>query len=293
MSTRQWKKLFIWSFIALFLIVLGFAIYFGCQTHAMKLQLEKLRTEADAKSVAGELQTQAPLKETRAAEEPSYRSMYPEMFVETVHEYTEDDGAAYLTFDDGPSENTATILDTLAENDVKATFFAVYHDTEDEADLLQRMVREGHTVGVHSYSHNYETIYISVEAFLDDFYKEWEHIYEVTGERAWCFRFPGGSINSYNSATYQEIIAEMTRRGFTYFDWNVSSGDASSETYGVSQLTHNVLSGICEKPRGVILMHDAAPKEQSALAVSSIIDGLQEAGYTILPLTQETRPITF
>ena len=64
----------------------------------------------------------------------------------------------YLTFDDGPSENTSKILDILKEKDVKATFFVTGNEDESAKELYQRIVAEGHTLGMHSYSHKYSVI---------------------------------------------------------------------------------------------------------------------------------------
>ena len=94
-------------------------------------------------------------------------------------------------------------------------------------EILRRIAEEGHTIGIHTDSHQYRSIYASVEAYLEDFEKVFRKVYEITGVKPEIFRFPGGSVNGYNGAIYQELIAEMMRRGFSYYDWNVSSADAT------------------------------------------------------------------
>ena len=111
---------------------------------------------------------------------------------------------------------------------MKATFFVVGGDTEKQRQWMRDIVEDGHTLGMHSYTHDYYKIYASVEAFLDDYYKLFTNIKEATGQTPTIFRFPGGSVNSYDYPVYREIVAEMLRRGFVFYDWNLSSGDASS-----------------------------------------------------------------
>ena len=118
-------------------------------------------------------------------------------------------------------------------------------------------------------------------------------IKDTTGVTPTCFRFPGGSINSYNKAVYKDIKAEMIRRGFVPYDWNVSSGDASTTKYTPEQLTGYVLNGIGSKSRIIVLMHDSSSKENTAQAVRQIIIGIREKGFIFAPLDYQTKPILF
>ena len=157
-----------------------------------------------------------------------YQSLYPEMEVNPKPAFAEQpQKTAYLTFDDGPSANTYTILDALRESGQKATFFIVAKNIPGHEDALRRMADEGHTIAIHTYSHDYRGIYASIEAFLEDFYQAYEAIYDACGVHATLFRFPGGSVNAYNRSIYQPLISEMLRRGFVYHDWSVSSEDAT------------------------------------------------------------------
>lgn len=184
-------------------------------------------------------------------------------------------------------------MQTLQEENVKATFFVVGTTDANNLARMRRIVQEGHTIGMHSYSHSYKKIYASVEAFLKDMYQVFNLIKDTTGVTPTCFRFPGGSINSYNKAVYKDIKAEMIRRGFVPYDWNVSSGDASTTKYTPEQLTGHVLNGIGSKSRIIVLMHDSSSKENTAQAVRQIIIGIREKGFIFAPLDYQTKPILF
>ena len=200
-----------------------------------------------------------------------------------------------LTFDDGPHPiYTPEILDILAEYDVKATFFVVGANEEGDLERMQKIVAAGHTLAIHSYSHDYKKIYASVEAYLEDFNQMFCQIYEATGVKPQIFRFPGGSVNSYNVGIHQQLIAEMTRRGFVYFDWNVANGDAVfSKIQPSSTLTANALKGVGTARRAIILMHDSSAKTTTVEALPAIIEGYLEAGYSFAALTPSTRSVTF
>lgn len=223
-----------------------------------------------------------------------YQSKYPEMKVENVPARAADEPkAVYLTFDDGPSKNTAVVLDALKAQGAKATFFIIGKNVAGNEALLKRMVDEGHSVAIHTYSHDYKAIYASVDAYLDDFNKAYTAIYDACGVYPTMFRFPGGSINGYNGTIYQQIIAEMTRRGFVYYDWSVSSEDATGKKFSGDQLTANVVSGVAGSKHPIVLMHDAPDKTATAGAVASMVQKLKASGYDCRALTNDVRPITF
>ena len=207
---------------------------------------------------------------------------------------TTPDNAVYLTFDDGPSARTDEILEILDKYGVKATFFVVGANEEGDLERMQKIVAAGHTLAIHSYSHDYKKIYASVEAYLEDFNQMFCQIYEATGVKPQIFRFPGGSVNSYNVGIHQQLIAEMTRRGFVYFDWNVANGDAVfSKIQPSSTLTANALKGVGTARRAIILMHDSSAKTTTVEALPAIIEGYLEAGYSFAALTPSTRSVTF
>lgn len=228
-----------------------------------------------------------------AAEHPAYEELYPELYArEAARASVNEEKTVYLTFDDGPSGRTPEILDILQEYGVQATFFTVGQTDDASKAYLRRIVEEGHALGVHSFSHDYRKIYAGVEEFLEDFKAQYDLIYEATGTYPQIFRFPGGSINGYNGHIYQEIIAEMTRRGFVYFDWNVSAADAAPHPTAATVLagaTHKI-SGL---RRAFVLMHDSAPKTYTVEALPAVIEAYQEAGFTFRTLSPEVVPLIF
>ena len=197
----------------------------------------------------------------------------------------------YLTFDDGPSPRTGEILDILKEYNIKATFFVI--KCKDEyIQYLQRAVEEGHTIGVHSASHKYKEIYRSVDDYLSDFTRCYDFIYNATGYTPTIFRFPGGSVNDYNAATRKDIVREMSRRGFIYFDWNVESSDSGS-SLSSETIYNNVIKGCNGKQRAVVIMHDSIGKKTTVEALKKIIPALMEDGWNFEPLANEVKPVIF
>ncbi|WP_167958172.1 polysaccharide deacetylase family protein [Anaerosporobacter faecicola] len=186
---------------------------------------------------------------------------------------------AYLTFDDGPSENTIKVLEILRKHNIKATFFMIAETiTPDQYELIQEMIKEGHTIGIHTYSHNYRQIYSSVKAYLEDFYLAYKKIYEVTGMQPTIFRFPGGSYNCYMKGMREKVIDEMNRRGFNYYDWQVSAEDSVGNPSRAS-ITRNVLKDFKKYQKPIILMHDSSINALTVQALDIIIQTMKEEGY--------------
>lgn len=182
----------------------------------------------------------------------------------------------YLTFDDGPSDNTSAILDTLAKYNVKATFFVVGKTDDQSKEMYQRIVNEGHTLGMHSYSHKYSVVYDSLDAFETDFNQLQSYLYDITGQECRLYRFPGGSSNQVSNTDMSEFIRFLNEEGVTYFDWNVSSGDATSQAYTADELLNNVLTDVPKYKTSVVLMHDSNTKSTTVEALGPMIEALQE-----------------
>lgn len=198
----------------------------------------------------------------------------------------------YLTFDDGPSGNTGEILDILAEYDVKATFFVVGKEEERYQPLYKRIVEEGHTLAMHSYSHKYNEIYQSKESFVEDLTKLQEFLYDTTG--VWCryCRFPGGSSNTVSKVDMHELIAYLEEQDMSYYDWNVSSGDASSAYISADTIVRNSTAKLQNFKEAIILLHDASDKDTTVEALPRLIEKIQAMEDTkILPITDDTEEI--
>ena len=224
---------------------------------------------------------------------PEYTQLYPDFYAQPWEgERVEGGRVCCLTFDDGPSANTDRVLDILDRYGVKATFFVVGRTGAADQERMKKIVAAGHSLAIHSWTHNYGKIYASVDAFLEDFHQLYQWIYDVTGTYPQVFRFPGGSLNSYNRGTYQEIIAEMTRRGFVYFDWNASAQDATVTPRPAGDIAADCLKGV-GRDLVVVLCHDSAARTTTVDALPAVIQGYQNAGYTFSALHPGVRPITF
>jgi len=202
-----------------------------------------------------------------------------------------DEREVYLTFDDGPSDNTALILDVLKRFNVKATFFVTGKTDEHSKEMYQRIVDEGHTIGLHSYSHKYSEIYASKEAFMLDLKKISDLIFDVTGQRSMVYRFPGGSSNQVSNVSIEELIQALTENGYTYYDWNVMSGDASNENFNADLLTQNVMSGITKNKTSMVLYHDANTRKATVESIKTVIENLINMEAKILPIDDKTQKI--
>ncbi len=191
---------------------------------------------------------------------------------------------AYLTFDDGTSENTGRILDILNQYGAKATFFV--SGRSDPAFLL-RMCDEGHAIGNHTMSHDYKKIYRSTEAFWEDFGAEGDYLESILGYRPGLMRFPGGS-NTRAGRMMRTITKQALERGYHYFDWNVSAGDADGQCVPKETIVGNVLDGCRYKQEAVVLMHQSAPKTTTVDALPEMIEGLLKMGFSLVPLGENS-----
>lgn len=223
-----------------------------------------------------------------------YQLLYPDFYASTpLPEFEESSKTMYLTFDDGPSDRTDEILKILDEKNVKATFFVVGHDDEQSIERIKKAAAAGHAIGMHSYSHDYATIYNSVEDFLADFYKLFTFLRDEVGVTPTIFRFPGGSLNNYNQGIYKEIIAEMLRRGFRYYDWNLSAEDATSKSLSAETILNGITKYSAGKNHGIVLMHDSEHCKTTVEALPELIDTLKEQGFTFAALDRTVKPISF
>jgi len=193
---------------------------------------------------------------------------------------------AYLTFDDGPTENTALVLDALKSRKVKATFFV--NGRPEWAGLYQRIAQEGHKLGNHTYSHDYNLIYQSVDGFMKDVEKLDAFLAGLGLPPSRQYRFPGGAKNEIAARLggpdlTGRISGALADRGYRFFEWNVAVGDGESKPdnlqYRSEEIQKAVLSQVKNKRIAVILLHDGPGHRNTALAVPGIIDGLRKMGF--------------
>lgn len=208
---------------------------------------------------------------------------------EPVLEEPIDNRKVYLTFDDGPSENTEKILEILAEYDVKATFFVTGQQAISHPEWYQAIVDAGHTLGMHSYSHRYGEIYRSEDEFGSDLLKLQSYIENTTGITPVFYRFPGGSSNTVSELPMSVFCDYLTDNSITYFDWNVSSKDAVSPMRSTEEIVQNCTGNLENFENAVILLHDASNKTSTVEALPDVIEKIMAMENTqILPITEET-----
>lgn len=203
-----------------------------------------------------------------------------------------DEHLVYLTFDGGPTRNTDAILDVLREHGVHATFFVVGDESEDMQATYRRIVSEGHTLGMRSYSNQYSTVYASKEAFRQDCDKLLSLLENVTGVSCNYYRFPGGSGNEISNVDMVEFVRILNEKGIVYFDWNVSGGDAVAD-YSAEDVISNVKEGVSRYKTSVVLLHDGDNKSTTVEALGPLIEALQDMQAKILPIDENTRVIQY
>lgn len=187
----------------------------------------------------------------------------------------------YLTFDDGPSQNTQEVLDILKKYNAKATFFVTGEKKEFE-NLIKEEYQQGHAIGIHTYSHDYGKIYASPEAYFKDINKMNEIIEKQIGHKVKILRFPGGSSNTVSKKYCDGIMTRLTKdvldKGYQYYDWNASNGDGDSHL-SVNALLDTGRKEVGEQEVVMVLMHDGAGNEETVKALPSLLEYYQKQGY--------------
>lgn len=287
------------SFVMLFSVVTGIA--FGLRTGTNNVQVEQSSSSTEnptSSSTQTESQTESTTEESSTEESTSEKSTE----IPTEPKPTEPPRdlnkdpiippivdakgkTVYLTFDDGPSIYTKEILDTLDKYGVKATFFVV---NGKQNHLMKEIVNRGHQIGLHTYTHRYDILYKSEQAYYDDLNKINEVVKNETGVETKLIRFPGGSSNAiskkYSKGLMTKLTASVVENGYYYYDWNCTNGDAEGAKTVTDQLRY------CSKfPRSaneiVVLMHDN--KKLTAQSLPYIIEYYKACGMEFGILTPE------
>ena len=239
---------------------------------------ERKRLEEENSRLNSEIETLKKKRQTEAEKQLSVQARQP-------------DGrhVCYLTFDDGPSDNTLEILEILRKYGIKATFFVI---ESEKFDYIKNINDAGHTVGLHSATHNYSKIYSGINEYFNDLNHLADRVEQTIGKRPTVMRFPGGSSNQvsrkYCGGIMTKLVSMVGEKGYSYFDWNVSSGDAQSAAPSYTYIRNNVLNGAADKNSACVLMHDSADKTTTVKALPEIIEGLMKMGYSFEPLSSES-----
>lgn len=297
---QRLKKMIIGIVAAGIVIPFLCCVYLSCRLHTIDGTLKTLEQRLDELDIRNqELQTllqQLQEQKSTPVQTPQIQEDSPGAEAsEPVAEESfgqEEIHKVYLTFDDGPSIYTNDILDILDSYNVKATFFVVGKEGTNAEEALQRIVDEGHTLGMHSYSHKYKELYESMDSFTQDFARIRDSIYQATGVESVCYRFPGGSSNTISEIDMHDFIDYLDSQGVEYYDWNVSSGDGGSMKLSTDTLLENCTKDIDTRDTSIILLHDSAEKPTTVEALPDIIENiLARPDTVILPITENTRPI--
>lgn len=228
---------------------------------------------------------------TYTVEDSSLNSSSTTRVINVLEEPNFDQKTIYLTFDDGPSNTTTKILDILKEENVKATFFVINANSKYD-EVIKRAYDEGHTIGLHSYSHKYKSIYKSEEAYFDDLNLISNKVKKITGEKSKIIRFPGGSSNTISRISrglMTKLSIKTKEKGYIYFDWNIASSDTTR--ISLERIVKNVTKQLGNYQTNIILMHDFKDNNKTVNALKDIIQYGKENGYRFDKITEMTPQI--
>lgn len=302
---KRLKKVIVSTVLVLIFLPLALCIYFGCEAHMLKQEIKKANEELNYYL---ELQSEAAFidmdnsSETDDIEdvfEPEEKKTLDNLHPGDVNSLELSDEElydgyrkVYLTFDDGPSANTDDILDILNSYGVKGTFFVVRREGRNNEKLYQRIVDEGHSLGMHSCTHVYRDLYESLDSFKTDTENLRNFLYMVTGVESDIYRFPGGSSNRVSPTDMSVFAKALSDEGIVFYDWNVSSQDATAILASKDKIVRNVTSKITAYDEVIVLFHDLETKNSTVEALPEIIEYIQSLENTvILPITRETAPV--
>ena len=247
------------------------------KVHSLEKQIETITKVSDSGVV------KAQEKEVKTTKAPKKASTAEPTIKPTDDTTTK---KVYLTFDDGPGSQTGKILDILKKNHVKATFFVTGKEDASSKKIYQRIVKEGHTLAMHSYSHIQDVIYDSKEAFEKDLKQINRCLYEATGVHTKFYRFPGGSSPQNTSLSIQNFIDVLKKNHYLYLDWNVISPDINNANATKEQVVTGVMQGVDAYDTAVVLMYDVADKPMTVKALPSIIKQIKAKNYELLPVDE-------
>ncbi|WP_108671502.1 polysaccharide deacetylase family protein [Peribacillus acanthi] len=205
---------------------------------------------------------------------------------------------AYLTFDDGPSLNTVPILDILDQEGIKATFFVMGHESDYAINGYKEIIKRGHVVALHTYSHDFTKIYRSSSHYFEDLRRLEDFLWENFKVQSKIVRFPGGSKNissrQYGPSNIMSVLAsELEKKGYRYYDWNVDSKDGISPTISEYTILSSVLRGAAGKQSAVILLHDINDMKNTVRVLPKMIAALKEQGFEFDVITEEMDQMRF
>lgn len=274
---KRIKKIIVGTAIVLLLLPTIMCLFLLVKVHSLEKQIDTITKVSDSGVV------KAQEKEVKTTKAPKKASTAEPTIKPTDDTTTK---KVYLTFDDGPGSQTGKILDILKKNHVKATFFVTGKEDASSKKIYQRIVKEGHTLAMHSYSHIQDVIYDSKEAFEKDLKQINRCLYEATGVHTKFYRFPGGSSTQNTSLPIQNFIDVLKKNHYLYLDWNVISPDINNANATKEQVVTGVMQGVDAYDTAVVLMYDVADKPMTVKALPSIIKQIKAKNYKLLPVDE-------
>ena len=274
---KRIKKIIVGTAIVLLLLPTIMCLFLLVKVHSLEKQIETITKVSDSGVV------KAQEKEVKTTKAPKKASTAEPTIKPTDDTTTK---KVYLTFDDGPGSQTGKILDILKKNHVKATFFVTGKEDASSKKIYQRIVKEGHTLAMHSYSHIQDVIYDSKEAFEKDLKQINRCLYEATGVHTKFYRFPGGSSTQNTSLSIQNFIYVLKKYHYLNLDWNVISPDINNANATKEQVVTGVMQGVDAYDTAVVLMYDVADKPMTVKALPSIIKQIKAKNYELLPVDE-------
>lgn len=276
------KKIIITTCIILLVLPTVLSVFLLIKVFGLQKQLDELRNQKQAAEVSA-------TADVAQAKEKTQETVSGDAIVVSGGAVdTAVKKKVYLTFDDGPGTQTAKILDILRENKVKATFFVTGKEDTYSKKLYKRIVKEGHTLGMHSYSHIYDDIYSSKKEFKRDLNQIYTLLYETTGVAPTYYRFPGGSSVTGTDVPIHDLISILEEKGLIYLDWNVISPDTTQASVSKKKMITGILEGVAAYDSSVILLYDVADHPMTAKALPEIIKQLKNQNCEILPVNEAT-----
>lgn len=176
---------------------------------------------------------------------------------------------AYLTFEDGPSALTTDILNELAQQQVKATFFFIGSNIDAQPTLVKDAATAGHYIGLHSETHDYETLY-KKKQYVKEMLSVQKKINQLTGHSPLLTRPPYGSSPGISKTIAHDVASANLR----VWDWSIDSMDWYYKD-SAKEVAKTVIDR-AEDPFEIILLHE---QPQTLRALPAIVAGLKKKGY--------------
>ena len=275
------KKRMIFTITAIIVVILTLAltIYYLVDTN---IRIKKGKEFAN--QITEYEQNQKKIEEQKEAERKAKIPKLTEAGKENLKNiYHSQEKIAYLTFDDGPSNNTHEILDILKQYNIKATFFVLGIQVQVFPETTNRIYNEGHYIANHGYSHKYSSIYQSPEQVLNEYNQCNEVVAKtinVPEYNSHLFRFPGGSVGGKYADLKKQAITLLDQNNILHIDWNSLTGDSEKANPTEEYLMDNLQKTTEGKNNLVVLMHDAQAKHITVETLPKVIEYLQQQGYT-------------